>query len=201
MNTMKKLLIASNNSNKIREIKQILNDETIEVLTLNDIGLMINPEENGSTFTENALIKARTVYNLTKIPVLADDSGLVVEELCDLPGVFSKRFAGENASDEDNNKKVAAELKLRNLKESVAKFLCSLAFIEEDGTEHIFEGECRGIFILEPSGMNGFGYDPYFFLPEFDATMAELSDIQKNTISHRGEALKKLADFLRSSTT
>jgi XTP/dITP diphosphohydrolase len=195
---MKKLLIASNNPNKIREIKQILNDETIEVLTLNDVGLMINPEENGSTFTENALIKARTVYDVVKIPVLADDSGIIVDELGNLPGVFSKRFAGEKAFDDDNNKKVADELRALNLKESDAKFICSMAFIDLDGTEHTFEGECKGVFILEPRGLNGFGYDPYFFLPKFNSTMAELSETQKNAVSHRGKALQKFAAFLRS---
>lgn len=198
---MKKILIASNNPNKIKEIKQILNDETIEILSLKDLGFKIDPEENGSTFSENALIKARDAFNICKIPVLADDSGIIVEELGGKPGVYSKRYAGEKATDEDNNRKVAEELKKLNLKNSKAKFICSLAFIDSDSSEYIFNGECRGIFILEPSGSNGFGYDPYFYIPRFNATMAELSDNQKNAISHRGAALKSFADFIRNKKT
>lgn len=196
---MKKLLIASNNKHKVKEIKQILKGFSIDVVSLNDEGINIDPEETGSTFTENALIKARTIFNIAKIPVLADDSGIIVSELGSKPGVYSKRYAGEDSTDEENNKKVVRQLKALKKESSSARFVCSLAYVDENAVEYTFEGECSGIFILEPKGSNGFGYDPYFYVREYNSTMAELEDWQKNEISHRGKALLKFSEFLKDS--
>lgn len=194
---MYKLLIASNNQNKVNEIKQILNGIDIKVVSLEDENLDIDPEENGRTFAENASIKAKAVYDLTKLPVLADDSGLIVELLDNKPGVYSKRYAGPKATDDDNNKKVVNEILNLNRINSKAKFICSIAFVDENGTETIFNGECSGIFLTVPKGKKGFGYDPYFLIEKYGKTMAQLGAEEKNNISHRGKAIKKFEKYIR----
>jgi len=184
-----KLIVASNNKNKIREIKQILGD-MFEPVSLSEAGLVSEPEETGTTFAENALIKARSAYEECKreFACIADDSGLCVNALNGAPGVYSARYSGKG--DAANN-----ELLLKNVadkKDRNAVFRSAIALILPDGTEIIAEGECKGIIIDEQRGNNGFGYDPLFLVEEYGKTFAELDGSVKNIISHRANALKNL---------
>lgn len=188
---MKKLILASNNEHKVEEIKSILDDYTI--LTLKDINFNQEIIEDGSTFEENALIKARTISQFSGKTAIADDSGLSVELLDGRPGVYSARYSKEQ-TDEKNIEKVLMEL---NGKKSKAKFVSVIALVIPDGTEHTFRGECHGEIIFEKRGNNGFGYDPIFYVPTLNKTFAELTPEQKNSISHRKQSLEKFSQFLK----
>lgn len=187
---MKELILASNNLHKVEEIKNILNDYTI--LTLKDIDYTQDIVEDGNTFEENALIKARTIAEYSGKIAIADDSGLSVDLLDGRPGVFSARFSKEQ-TDEKNIEKVLAELDGR---ESKAKFVSVIALVTPEGKEFTFRGECHGEIIFEKRGTNGFGYDPIFFVPELGKTFAEISSEEKNAISHRKKSLEKFAKYL-----
>lgn len=187
---MKELILASNNLHKVEEIKNILNDYTI--LTLKDIDYIQDIVEDGNTFEENALIKARTIAEYSGRTAIADDSGLSVDLLDGRPGVFSARFSKEQ-TDEKNIEKVLAELDGR---ESKAKFVSVIALVTPEGKEFTFRGECHGEIIFEKRGTNGFGYDPIFFVPELGKTFAEISSEEKNAISHRKKSLEKFAKYL-----
>ena len=198
----RKLLVASGNKGKIREIKEYLGnlDEMVffEIIGLSQYPDLPDVEEDGDTFTANALKKARKRAEETGLLTLADDSGLVVDYLEGAPGVFSARYAGENATDEDNNKKLIDELKDIPLDRRTAHFTCVLAVVDpETGEEMVAKGICEGVIELEPQGENGFGYDPLFFVPEYNSTMAQLPLEVKNKISHRAEALKKMKEILK----
>ena len=188
---MKKLILASNNAHKVEEIKSILDDYTI--LTLKDINFNQEIIEDGSTFEENALIKARTISQFSGKTAIADDSGLSVELLDGKPGVYSARYSKEQ-TDEKNIEKVLMEL---NGKKSKAKFVSVIALVKPDGTEHTFRGVCHGEIIFEKRGNNGFGYDPIFYVPALNKTFAELTPEQKNSISHRKQSLEKFSQFLK----
>ena len=188
---MKKLILASNNAHKVEEIKSILDDYTI--LTLKDINFNQEIIEDGSTFEENALIKARTISQFSGKTAIADDSGLSVELLDGRPGVYSARYSKEQ-TDEKNIEKVLMEL---NGKKSKAKFVSVIALVTPDGTEHTFRGEGHGEIIFEKRGNNGFGYDPIFYVPTLNKTFAELTPEQKNSISHRKQSLEKFSQFLK----
>ena len=183
-----KIILASNNKNKIIEIKKMLPE--IEVLSLNEVGYDKDIEENGTTFFENALIKAKTIYDIYHIPVIADDSGLEVEALGGRPGVYSHRYASDLCDDNLNNQKLVKEL--QGITNRKANYTCCLCYY--DGTEKFFEGKCYGVIVDIAKGENGFGYDPYFYIPELGKTMAELSLTEKNGISHRAVALLKLKE-------
>ncbi len=195
---MKKIITASNNKNKVKEIKQILSDIGYDVLSLEDAKIYVEPEETADTFAGNALIKAREIAKYTDELVIADDSGLMVEALSGRPGVYSKRFAGENADDDMNNKHLISELQKYPGKSRNAKFVCVIALVY-GGLELIFEGICQGIIIDTPRGNNGFGYDPYFYIPEYGKTTAQMSEEEKNMVSHRGNALSKLKIYLENN--
>lgn len=188
---MKKLILASNNAHKVEEIKSILDDYTI--LTLKDINFNQEIIEDGSTFEENALIKARTISQFSGKTAIADDSGLSVELLDGRPGVYSARYSKEQ-TDKKNIEKVLMEL---NGKKSKAKFVSVIALVTPDGIEHTFRGECHGEIIFEKRGNNGFGYDPIFYVPTLNKTFAELTPEQKNSISHRKQSLEKFSQFLK----
>ncbi|MFW6265020.1 MAG: XTP/dITP diphosphatase [Bacillota bacterium] len=193
----RKLLVASGNKGKVREIKKYLEDLgdnlKFEILSMDSFPQLAEVIEDGDTFKANALKKARTRAGETGLISLADDSGLVVECLNGEPGVYSARYAGENASDEDNNNKLIKELEKYSFEERKAYFKCVMALLDPDrNIEIVVEGECPGFIQLEPRGDNGFGYDPLFFLPDYNKTMAELSLEEKNEISHRAKALKKM---------
>ncbi|MFP4662227.1 MAG: XTP/dITP diphosphatase [Halanaerobiales bacterium] len=202
----RKLLVASGNKGKIREIAKYFADIEKELhdqsrdISFDIIGMGEFPDlaeviEDGETFTANALKKARERAEATGLLTLADDSGLVVDCLDGEPGVYSARYAGEDASDLDNNRKLREELKDFPREERTAHFNCVMALVDPDtGEEIVVEGKCEGIIELEPRGENGFGYDPLFYVPEYDKTMAELPLEIKNKISHRANALKALKE-------
>ena len=188
---MKELILASNNAHKVEEIKSILDD--YKILTLKDIGYYEDIIEDGTTFEENALIKARTIAKYSGKVAIADDSGLSVALLDGRPGVYSARYSKEQ-SDEKNIEKVLAEL---NGEKSKAKFVSVIALVRPDGSEITFRGECHGEIIFEKRGSNGFGYDPIFYVPSLEKTFAELTPEQKNSISHRKESLEKFSKYLK----
>jgi XTP/dITP diphosphohydrolase len=190
---MRKLIVASNNSNKIREIKEILKDIPVEILSLKEAGIDVDIEETGSTFLENAYLKAKGISDIAGgAMVLADDSGLVVEALGGAPGIYSARFAGEHGNNKKNNEKLLELLEGKNLLERRASFLCAMVLIDEDGKSIEVEGKIDGIIGEEEKGSNGFGYDPVFYLQEYGMTFAEMDSETKNKISHRAKALEKL---------
>ena len=191
---MKELILASNNAHKVEEIKSILEDYNI--LTLKDINYTEEIVEDGSTFEENALIKARTISKYSGKTAISDDSGLSVELLDGRPGVYSARYSKEQ-TDEKNIEKVLLEL---NGQKSKAKFVSVIALVKPDGTELTFRGECHGEIIFEKRGTNGFGYDPIFYVPSLDKTFAELSAEQKNSISHRKQSLEKFSQYLKEES-
>lgn len=188
---MKELILASNNAHKVEEIKSILDD--YKILTLKDIGYYEDIIEDGTTFEENALIKARTIAEYSGKVAIADDSGLSVALLDGRPGVYSARYSAEQ-TDEKNIEKVLAEL---NGEKSEAKFVSVIALVRPDGSEVTFRGECHGEIIFEKRGNNGFGYDPIFYVPSLEKTFAELTPEQKNSISHRKESLEKFSKYLK----
>ncbi|AKN32704.1 nucleoside-triphosphate diphosphatase [Clostridium carboxidivorans P7] len=190
---MKKLIVASNNKNKIIEIKEILSKYSIEVLSLKEANINIDVEEDGTTFMENAYKKANEIHKILKNEmVLADDSGLVVDCLDGAPGVYSARFAGEHGNNKKNNKKLLELLKEKDDKDKKAKFVCAMVLISDTGKVIKVQGEIEGIIINEERGSNGFGYDPVFYIPEYKMTFAQMKSDLKNSISHRANALKEL---------
>ena len=188
---MKELILASNNAHKVEEIKSILDD--YKILTLKDIGYYEDIIEDGTTFEENALIKARTIAKYSGKVAIADDSGLSVALLDGRPGVYSARYSKEQ-TDEKNIEKVLSEL---NGEKSEAKFVSVIALVRPDGSEITFRGECHGEIIFEKRGNNGFGYDTIFYVPSLEKTFAELTPEQKNSISHRKESLEKFSKYLK----
>ena len=189
------IVIASRNKNKIKELQALLSHfvEGVTLLSLDDIGYEGDIEEDGNTFAENALIKARVAASTGKIGV-GDDSGLCVNALGGAPGIFSARFAGEEHNDEANNQKLLRELS--NKDDRSAYFICTIACVLPDGREFVAEGRAEGEILAEACGKNGFGYDPLFRYPPLDKTFAELSAEEKNTISHRARAIEAFADEL-----
>ena len=194
---MKKLVLASNNAGKLREFSALLATVDFEVLPQAHFNVPEAEEPHG-TFVENAIAKARHAAKLTGLPALADDSGICVEALGGAPGVYSARFAGEPKSDARNNEKLIADL--AGKRDRRAHYYCILVFVRhaDDPQPIIAEGEWWGEIVDTPRGANGFGYDPYFWLPAFGCTAAELPSAQKNAISHRGIALAKLMERLKS---
>jgi len=194
---MKKILIATKNKGKINEFRDFFQQFDIEVESLLDlVSLIPDIAETGSTFEENAAIKAEETADLLNQPVLADDSGLMVDALNGEPGIYSARYAGEEKNDQENNKKLLK--KMENTAENLrtASFVCVLA-IAHPSKETIFRtGYCNGKIAFSPKGANGFGYDPLFIPDGYDLTMAELSPQTKSKISHRSQAIKKLEEWL-----
>jgi len=187
-----KLVIATGNQDKVKEINEILSGTDFTAISMKEAG--VNPDiiEDGDTFEENALIKAKAVHDLLGGYVMADDSGLCIDYLDGAPGVYSARFCGENSSYEEKFKKINEMLDGAKDEERTAKFVCAIAVVRPDGTNFVVRGEICGILLKEPVGENGFGYDPIFYVPEFGMTTAQMPLEQKNSISHRGQALKKM---------
>ena len=186
-----KLVIATRNPNKVKEISSVLKHKVVELLSLNEFPEIPEVIEDGTTFVENARKKALTIFRATGLPSLADDSGLEVDFLGGKPGVFSSRFSGENATDAENNKKLLELLADVSENNRSARFRCVMVFID-DKREKVIEGKCEGIILTAARGKNGFGYDPLFYLPALQKTFAEIEMTAKNQISHRGRALAKL---------
>lgn len=195
-----KIVLASRNAGKIRELRKLMNEyfgDRVEVLSLDDIGFYDDVVEDGTTFEENAMIKAHAVSSLGYIGV-ADDSGLSAWGLGGAPGVFSARYSGEHGDDEKNNDKLLAELSHKA--DRSASYVCVIAcaFPEDDEREDfLVRGECNGVILEERHGTGGFGYDPLFYFPEFGKTFAELTQNEKDSVSHRGKAMKIFAEKLK----
>jgi len=194
---MRKFLVATKNKGKLKEIEEILAGLPFEVVSMEQAGIDKDIEEYGTTFEENAMIKAKELHRLTGEMVMADDSGLEVDYLNGAPGIYSARFAGEGATDEDKNKKLLELLEGVPFEKRSARFVCVIAVVFPDGRSFTVKGTCDGYIGFEPQGTNGFGYDPLFFLPEYNMTTAQLDPDEKNKISHRGKALKAMVEKLK----
>ncbi len=192
------LLAGTKNAGKIRELKELLAGLPLSLQSLNEFENVVEPEETGATFAENAALKAVYYARETGFATLADDSGLEVEALNNAPGVYSARYAGANASDAEKISKLLNEMKTLKAENRSARFVCALVLTDKTG-EIIFqtEGICRGKIALSPSGKNGFGYDPVFIPEDFEQTFGELSDAIKSNLSHRARAIEKIIQFLR----
>ncbi len=195
---MKKLVIASNNQGKLREFKALLTPLDYEIFTQSELGVKDVPE-TGTTFVENAIIKARNAALHTGLPALADDSGIVVDALNGAPGVYSARFSAPDATDDKNNALLVEKLKNVPAKQRTARYRAVLVYMRsaEDPSPVICEGSWEGVIQLEPQGEGGFGYDPYFYLPTHGCTSAMLTKEEKNAVSHRGKALQLLLERMK----
>ena len=199
---MRKIVLASNNAKKIKELKNMLKEYDFEVCSLKDEDINIDVVEDGNTFEENALKKASEIYNYLLANnkgdalVLADDSGLEVDSLNGAPGVYSARYAGEHGNDYKNNIKLLEEMKGFKGDDRKARFVCVISLVDENGETKVVRGEVDGYIIEELKTEGGFGYDPLFFYEGFNKTFGEASSEEKNAISHRGNALKKLKEIL-----
>ncbi|MBE2226389.1 MAG: XTP/dITP diphosphatase [Ignavibacteria bacterium] len=192
---MKKIFIASKNKGKIEEIRSYLAGFGIEIFSLLDSHELPEVEETGATFEENAHLKAKAIFDIVKIPVLADDSGLETDSLGGSPGIYSARFSGEGATDERNNLKLLKELENVPDDKRTARFVCVLALYDGINSRY-FEGTCEGKIAFASAGTNGFGYDPLFIPAGYDQTFGELGSAVKTRISHRAKALRSLKKFL-----
>lgn len=190
------IVLATQNRDKREELQEALSEFTVKILSLNDFPFIGEIEEVGQTLQENSMIKAKTVHNLTQLPVIADDTGLEVEALNGAPGIYSARYAGEDVTYEDNVNKLLAEMENIPLENRKAQFRTVISFVDKD-RELWTEGTIKGIIGESAKGKNGFGYDPVFFVPELEKTFSELSIGEKNRISHRGLAMKKFRILLR----
>ncbi|MEK7277039.1 MAG: XTP/dITP diphosphatase [Chloroflexota bacterium] len=186
-----RLVLATHNAGKIRELKEILSELPIELASLADLALAEETEETGDTYAANALLKATAICQLTGQPTLGDDSGLEVDALGGRPGVHTARYAGPAATNPDRWAKVLAELRETPPPERTARFKCAMALVRPGVPPQVVEGVCEGMIALAPSGAGGFGYDPIFYLPEYACTMAELNQKIKNQVSHRARAAQK----------
>lgn len=194
-----KLILATSNKDKAREIAEILSDTPFVVTTMKEEGYDPDIVEDGKTFEENALIKARTVHALAKgAYVMADDSGLCIDALDGAPGIYSARFCGEDSTYPEKFAKIFEMLKDVPEEKRTAKFVCSIAVVRPDGSEFTVRGEVCGVLHEKPIGDGGFGYDPIFYVPEFGMTTAQMTKEQKNSISHRGKASRAMAEKLKA---
>ena len=202
---MKKIILASNNKKKIKELKEILSDIQVEVRSLSEENLDIDVVEDGTTFEENAKKKAREIYEFLKkrgeknFIVLADDSGLEVDYLNGEPGVYSARYAGKHGEDDKNNEKLLKNMQGVPKDKRGAQFVCQIAMFDERGMYNTVRGEVRGYILEKLDGEGGFGYDPLFFYEPFNKSFAQLTSEEKNSVSHRGKALKELKGVIVNS--
>ncbi len=193
---MNKLIFATSNAGKMKEIREILKDLDVEILSMKEAGIDVDIVEDGKTFEENARIKARAIRDLAGCLVLADDSGLEVDALNKEPGIYSARYMGEDTPYDLKNANIIERLSGLTGSERSARFVCVIAAAFPDGTEETRRATIEGQIALAPAGENGFGYDPIFYVPEYGCTTAQLSSEQKNEISHRGKALRAMKEVL-----
>lgn len=194
---MRKIVFATGNQGKLREVKKILADLNVDIVSMKEEGIQIDVDENGTTFAENAQIKATAIGAHTDAIVLADDSGLVIDALNGEPGIYSARYLGEDTSYRIKNQNLIDRLEGVPDEKRTARFVCAIAAALPDGTVLHTEGTIEGIIGYEERGENGFGYDPIFYVPKLGKTTAELTDDEKNAISHRGSALEKMKVLLQ----
>lgn len=192
-----RLLLATSNKGKVREYRSLLQSLPFDLVTLAEVGITADVEEVGETLEENARLKATALAAQSQMSALADDSGLEVDALGGEPGRLSARYAGEGASDRDRVNYLLSKLEGVPWEERSARFRCVIAVAVPDGQVEFCSGDCRGVIALEPKGEQGFGYDPIFYLPELDKTMAELPLEVKNEVSHRGKAARKVSQALK----
>ena len=193
---MRRLIFATGNEHKMVEIREILGELPVEILSMKDVGIKADIVENGSTFEENALIKAKEVCKLAGEMVLADDSGLEIDYLNGEPGIYSARYMGEDTSYRMKNQNLIDRLEGVPEEKRTARFVCAIAAAFPDGRSFVVRGTIEGIIGYEERGTNGFGYDPIFYLPERGVSTAEIPPEEKNSISHRGNALRKMKELL-----
>ncbi len=195
---MKTILLASSNVHKRQEFAAMLEPLGYHVSDLQELKLTLAVEENGDTFAQNALIKARALHQISKQAVLSDDSGLCVNAMNGAPGVYSARFMGYDTDYRIKNEAIIAQV--NQGRDRGAQFVCALAYIEENGREHVFQGVVQGEIADTICGAQGFGYDPIFYYPPFQTTLANVSEEQKNSVSHRARALAQFIDYLKEQT-
>ena len=194
---MQKYALATANPGKIREMREVLSEFDIEILTREELGIDIEVEETGSTFMENALLKAGAICSASGLPAIADDSGLMVDALGGDPGVYSSSYGGDLLA--DSERYVFLLEKMKNMEQRGAKFVCTIVCKFPDGSILSAEAECRGEILTAPRGAGGFGYDPVFLVKSLGKTLAELTGEEKNKVSHRGQALRGFAQLLAES--
>lgn len=192
-----KIVFATGNAGKVKEIQMIMEDTGMEVVSMKEAGICVDIEENGATYEENALIKARAVAALTGAIVMADDSGLEIDYLNKEPGVYSARYLGEDTPYSIKNAKLIERLNGVEDEKRTARFVCAIAAVMPDGRELTTRATIEGRIGYEEKGSHGFGYDPIFFVPEYGKTTAELTEEEKNQISHRGKALQLMKEELK----
>lgn len=193
---MERLIFATGNEHKMQEIRMILADCGYEIMSMKQAGIDVDIVEDGKTFEENAIIKATAIAKIAGCVVLADDSGLEVDAMDKMPGIYSARWQGEDTPYSIKNQMIIDNLANVSEEERTARFVCAIAAAFPDGRVETRRGTIEGVIAHEPAGDNGFGYDPIFFVPEFGKTTAELSPEQKNEISHRGKALRMIKEVL-----
>ena len=193
---MKEIMIATSNAHKVEEFREKLEPLGIQVRSLLDLEEKVEIEETGTTFAENAMIKALSVHERLGIPVISDDSGLEVDAMDKAPGVYSARFLGYDTPYEEKNQYIMDQVKGKT---RTARYVCAIAYVEEDGAGHVFTGVVEGEIADHARGEKGFGYDPIFYYPPYGATLAEVSEEKKNAISHRGRALAQLIAYMKEA--
>ena len=193
---MKEIMIATSNAHKVEEFREMLEPLGIQVRSLLDLEEKVEIEETGTTFAENAMIKALSVHERLGIPVISDDSGLEVDAMDKAPGVYSARFLGYDTPYEEKNQYIMDQVKGKT---RTARYVCAIAYVEEDGAGHVFTGVVEGEIADHARGEKGFGYDPIFYYPPYGATLAEVSEEKKNAISHRGRALAQLIAYMKEA--
>ena len=191
-----KIIFATGNENKLREIRQITENMGIEIVSMKDAGYYTEVEETGTTFEENAYLKASAIAKKCNLPTLADDSGLEIDYLNKEPGIYSSRFMGEDTPHSVKNAELLRRMEGVPDEKRTARFVCAICFVRPDGSSETVKATMEGRVAYKSAGKNGFGYDPIFFLPERGCTSAELSPEEKNAISHRGKALRMMRDIL-----
>ena len=195
---MKRIIFATTNKNKVKEVNMMMEDFDVELVTMKEAGIDVDIVENGTTFEENAIIKARTIMEMTGEIAIADDSGLEVDYLDGAPGIYSARFLGEDTSYDIKNNYIIDKLKNVKGKERSARFVCAMAAAFPNGDVLTCKGTIEGVIALEQRGTKGFGYDPIVYVPEYEMTTGEMAPELKNSISHRGKALEQMKEILRT---
>lgn len=194
---MKKIIFATTNKNKVREVNMMMEGFDVELVPMTDMGIDVEIEETGTTFEENAIIKAKAICEMTGEIALADDSGLEVDYLDGAPGVYSSRFLGEDTPYEIKNDYIIEKLKDAKGKERSARFACAMAMVFPNGDVETCYGTIEGLIGYEQKGTNGFGYDPIVYVPEYEMTTGEMTPQLKNSISHRGKALEQMKEVMK----
>ena len=194
---MKRIIFATTNENKVREVNMMMEGFDVELVPMSEVGINVDIEETGTTFEENAIIKAKAICEMTGEIALADDSGLEVDYLDGAPGVYSSRFLGEDTPYEVKNDYIIDKLKDAKGDERSARFACAMAMVFPDGDVETCYGTIEGVIGYEQKGTNGFGYDPIVFVPEYGMTTGEMAPEVKNSISHRGKALEQMKEVMK----